>query len=88
MNIPHLHFLNATWTDSTDPNSVSVNVYRATVSGGPYTLIANVPMGVQFYQDTSALVGVQYFYVTTELDNGNPPNESTPTLEQIGFISG
>lgn len=79
---PRQYFLNLTWTDSVDPNAASVNVYRSTVSGGPYTKIANVAMGVQSYNDFAVVVGTLYFYVVTEVDNSN--NESGFSTEQSG----
>lgn len=80
---PRQYFLTLTWTDSTDPNSVSVNVYRSTVSGGPYTQIATgISMGTQLYNDFNVVVGTTYFYVVTEVDNLS--NESTFSVEQSG----
>lgn len=61
-----------TWTDSTDPNAASVNVYRALVSGGPYTLIqTGIPMGTQLYDDFNVQQATTYFYVTTEVDTSS-----------------
>lgn len=80
---PRQYFLTLTWTDSVDPNAVSVNVYRATVSGGPYTQIATgIPMGTQLYNDFNVVVGTAYFYVVTEVDNNS--NESAFSVEQSG----
>jgi|SRR5580692_5842127 fibronectin type 3 domain-containing protein len=79
---PRQYYLGLTWTDSTDPNAASVNVYRSTVSGGPYTLIANVGMGVQSYSDFNVVVGTTYFYVVTEVNNVGA--ESTFSTEQSG----
>jgi len=65
-----LDFIQLTWTDSTDPNAASVNVYRSLVSGGPYTILATgIPMGVQMYQDFAVTPRVTYYYVTTEVNN-------------------
>jgi len=81
---PRQYYLQLTWTDSTDPNSASVNVYRATVSGGPYTKIASgVPMGTQLYSDFAVTIGVDYFYVVTEVDNMG--GESAFSTEMSGI---
>jgi fibronectin type 3 domain-containing protein len=81
--LPRLYFLTLTWTDSIDPNSVSVNIYRSTVSGGPYTKIAGgIPMGTQIYNDLTVTPGIPYFYVVTEVDNG--ANESAFSVEMSG----
>jgi fibronectin type 3 domain-containing protein len=64
-----LDYLTVRWTDSVDPNAVSNNIYRSTVSGGFYVKIANVPNGVQVYNDYAVTPGVTYYYVLTEVDN-------------------
>lgn len=79
---PRVYYLRLLWTDSIDPNSASVNIYRGLVSGGPYTLINNVAMGVQLYDDFAVSPQTTYFYVVTELDNLN--NESPFSAEQMG----
>jgi hypothetical protein len=52
------------------------NIYRGTVSGGPYTAIGNVPAGTLTYSDTTGTGGVEYYYVITALDTASPPDES------------
>lgn len=69
---PRIYGIHLTWTDSTDPNAASVNVYRGTVSGGPYTQIqTGISMGVQAYDDLNVVGGVTYYYVTTEVNNSS-----------------
>lgn len=80
--LPRQYYLQLTWTDSTDPNAASVNVYRSTVSGGPYTLIANVLNGVQLYNDFNVTPEVTYYYVLTEVNNVGA--ESAQGLQQSG----
>lgn len=76
---PRIYYLQLTWTDSTDPNAVSNNIYRGTVSGGPYTKIANVANGIQVYNDFQVTPEIPYFYVMTEVDNTN--TESPNSVE-------
>jgi hypothetical protein len=76
------YYLQLTWTDSTDPNAASENIYRSLVSGGPYTKIANVPLGVQVYNDFNVTPLTKYFYVMTEVDNTN--TESAFSAETSG----
>jgi fibronectin type 3 domain-containing protein len=76
------YFLQLTWVDSTDPNAASNNIYRGTTSGGPYTLINNVPDGIQFYNDFAVNIGTTYFYVLTEVNNVGAESQFGP--EQSG----
>jgi fibronectin type 3 domain-containing protein len=51
---------------------VGYNVYRSTVSGGPYTLLTSTPVPGTTYTDNAVQAGVTYFYVVTAVDaNGN-----------------
>jgi hypothetical protein len=67
------HTVTLSWTASTTPN-VSYNVYRAATSGGTYTKIGSVGVGVLSYIDSTALAGETYFYVATAVDSSH--NES------------
>lgn len=49
------------WAASTDPETQSYNVYRGTISGGPYAPLANTP--TPGYADYTADVGQTYYYV-------------------------
>jgi hypothetical protein len=52
------------WTQSVTPGVTQNRIYRATVSGGPYGLIASV--GAQTsYTDTQVIGGTIYYYVVT-----------------------
>jgi Abnormal spindle-like microcephaly-assoc'd, ASPM-SPD-2-Hydin/Protein of unknown function (DUF1573) len=65
------HSVSLSWTASTS-TVVGYNVYRSTISGGPYTLITSSPVPGETYTDTSVQAGVTYFYVVTAVDsNGN-----------------
>lgn len=79
---PRTYYLQLTWVDSTDPNAASEKIYRATVSGGPYTLIANVGLGLQVYNDFGVVPQVPYFYVMTEVDSNGV--ESAFSVEATG----
>jgi uncharacterized repeat protein (TIGR03803 family) len=47
------------------------NVYRSTVSGGPYTLLGTTPTTLQTtYTDTGLVNGVTYYYVIVAVDVG------------------
>ena len=65
--------------------ATSYNVYRATVSGGPYAPIGTVAAPATAYSDTTIGVGTRYFYVVTAVNgcesvNSNEATASTCTL--------
>ena len=62
------------------------NVYRGTVSGGPYSKINSLADAGTSYTDSSVLSGTTYFYVTTSVDssgdesvNSNQVTAAIPT---------
>jgi hypothetical protein len=57
-----------TWTQSSSPNIASNKVYRATVNGGPYSLIASIPAATT-YQNTGLISGTTYYYVVTAVNS-------------------
>jgi hypothetical protein len=68
------HSVALSWTASTSPNVTGYNVYRSTVSGGPYTLVNSALIVGTSYTDTTVLAGQTYYYVATAMDSSN--NES------------
>jgi hypothetical protein len=62
---PHSVALN--WSPSTT-TGVTYNVYRGTVSGGPYGLLSSGLTSTK-YVDTSVQSGKMYYYVTTAADS-------------------
>jgi hypothetical protein len=60
-------FVSLAWTAGTSVVP-GYNVYRATASGGPYTRIASVISSTS-HADTTAALGIAYFYVVTSVDN-------------------
>jgi chitinase len=65
----HSITLNWTITQGQDP-AVGVNVWRGTVSGGPYTKLNATPIPITTftYSDTTGVGGTTYFYVATTVD--------------------
>jgi fibronectin type 3 domain-containing protein len=81
---PVTHSVTLSWTASTS-SVVGYNVYRSTVSGGPYTLLTGTPVAASPYTDSSSVqAGVTYYYVVTAVDsNGNESvfsNEASVTV--------
>ncbi len=58
------------WTASTSAVS-GYNVYRATVSAGPYTKINSALVTTTTSTDPTVLTGLTYFYVVTAVDSSN-----------------
>jgi acid phosphatase type 7 len=58
------------WTQSSSPNVVSNRVYRSTVNGGPYSLIATIP-ATSSYQNNGLTSGTTYYYRVTAVDSGS-----------------
>jgi len=77
------HTATGSWTASTSTVS-GYNVYRGTVSGGPYTKVNGSPIGALIYGDTTVLSGQTYFYVTTSVDASG--NESVFSNEGTAVI--
>jgi len=66
------HSVTLTWTASTSPNIAGYNIYKASVSGGPYAKINSTPINALTFIDTGVQAGQPYDYVVTAVDtNGN-----------------
>lgn len=61
------HTVNLAWTASAD--AVGYNIYRGTVSGGPYTMINTSLDGTTAYTDSTVVSGQTYYYVATAVDS-------------------
>jgi hypothetical protein len=60
------------WNPSTSPDITGYNVYRSTISGGPYSKINTGGLvGSTTYSDTSVAAGTAYYYVTTSVNSSN-----------------
>jgi len=77
------HTATGSWMASTSTVS-GYNVYRGTVSGGPYTKVNGLLIGALTYGDTTVLSGQTYFYVTTSVDASG--NESVFSNEATAVI--
>jgi fibronectin type 3 domain-containing protein len=61
------HAVSLSWTSSTSAGVVGYNLYRGTVSGGPYTQIVSRD-SAPTYSDNTVVGGQTYFYVVTSVD--------------------
>lgn len=80
---PVSHSARLNWTASTSV-VVGYNVYRAAVSGGPYSKLNASLVTAETYVDSSVLAGQTYFYVVTAVDSSGVEsvfsNEATATI--------
>ncbi|HYL62883.1 MAG TPA: choice-of-anchor D domain-containing protein [Candidatus Methylomirabilis sp.] len=80
---PVQHSVVLTWNASTSTVS-GYNVYRSTVSGGPYTKINSALLTVLTYTDSTVQSGTTYYYVATAVDSSG--NESVNSNEVSATI--
>ena len=79
---PAQHTVDLTWNASN--NVVGYNVYRGTVSGGPYAIINASLDGTTAYTDNTVVSGQTYYYVATAVDANS--NESGYSNEAQAVI--
>jgi HYDIN/CFA65/VesB family protein len=65
---PTVHIVDLSWTASTSAVA-GYNIYRGTVSGGPYTRINASLEPATLYTDSAVQAGQTYYYVTTAVDS-------------------
>ncbi len=77
------HSVTLNWGASTTP-SVTYNVYRGTVSGGPYSRINPSPVSGLSYVDTAVSAGQVLYYVVTAVSSTN--GESAYSNQAVATI--
>jgi hypothetical protein len=65
---PVNHSVNLDWTPGSSPFA-GFNVYRGSLSGGPYTRVNTALISTTTFLDTSVVSGLTYHYVATEVDS-------------------
>jgi hypothetical protein len=65
---PVQHSVSLSWVASTSQTVVGYNIYRGSVSGGPYTVLNSTPNSGLTYTDMTVLAGQTYYYVVTAVD--------------------
>lgn len=75
--------LDVSWTVSLEPDLDHYNVYRSTVSGGPYSLVASPT--TNSYSDTGLTAMTTYYYIVTAEDKAG--NEGIHSPEASGKTS-
>jgi fibronectin type 3 domain-containing protein len=72
------HSVSISWQASSSPQVGFYNVYRSSVSGGPYSRVGWRVSGTSF-TDTAVQPGTTYYYVVTSVTTSNV--ESTKSSE-------
>ena len=78
------HSVTLSWAASSSTGVVGYNVYRSTVSGGPYSRMTSAPDGSLSYTDTAVTAGNSYFYVVTAVEGNGL--ESTYSNQAMAVI--
>ena len=65
---PVPHSVNLSWAASSTTGVVGYNVYRGSVSGGPYAQVSSNDAGLT-YTDSGVSAGQTYYYVVTTVDS-------------------
>jgi hypothetical protein len=61
------HVVQLNWAASASASTVGYNVYRSTVSGGPYVKMVSAPVNGTSYSDQTVKAEVEYYYVVTAI---------------------
>jgi len=64
------HSVLLNWTASTSPSITGYNIYRGTISGGPYSKIFSMDQNTD-YTDSTVANGTTYYYITTAVDSNS-----------------
>jgi hypothetical protein len=64
------HSVSLSWNASTS-TVIGYNIYRTTVSGGPYTKLNVTPMATTSYTDSTVQSGTGYDYAVTSVETNN-----------------
>ncbi len=79
---PTQHAVDLAWTASAD--AVGYNIYRGTVTGGPYTIINTALDGTTAYTDSTVVSGQTYYYVATAVNSES--EESGYSMQVTAFV--
>ena len=75
---PLAHSVDVTWDPSTSATLQGYNVYRSTVSGGPYSKLSpTLATSTLLFTDTTPVSGKQYFYVVTSVDTSGAESSAS-----------
>ncbi|HTC64554.1 MAG TPA: immunoglobulin domain-containing protein [Candidatus Saccharimonadales bacterium] len=76
------HSVTLTWTASTS-TVTGYNVYRSSVSGGPYTKMNSTIIAATSYVDSTVISGQTYFYVVTSVNSSNVESANSAEVSAV-----
>ncbi len=77
------HSVNLTWIASNSPGVLGYNVYRGTISGGPYVEITSSPVSGTSYTDSTVSAGGTYYYVAAAVTQSGDSGYSDQATAQV-----
>jgi hypothetical protein len=83
-NEAFVHYVLLSWTASASSDVVGYNVYRGSMSGGPYTIVNPSLVAGTTFTDSTVAAGQTYYYVCTAVDSSN--NQSTYSDEAAATV--
>ena len=72
------------WAASSSSDVIGYNIYRGTISGGPYTKLTASPLSSVTDTDSTVSSGTTYYYVVTAVDSSN--NESADSNQAVASV--
>jgi fibronectin type 3 domain-containing protein len=76
------HSVSLNWDPSSSANVSSYNVYRATTSGGPYSMLQTGLVSTSF-TDSNVQPGAVYYYVTTAVDTSQAESVHSNEVQAV-----
>jgi hypothetical protein len=77
------HTVVLTWTASVATDVVGYNIYRSTVTGGPYSILDSAPVAADAYTDSTVHSGQTYFYVVRAVSNTGTESVNSSEVQAI-----
>jgi ASPM-SPD-2-Hydin domain-containing protein/centrosomal CEP192-like protein len=77
------HNVDLSWNASTSSSVSGYNVYRGTVSGGPYAKINSALDYALSYSDSTVKSGQTYYYVTTAVDSSGVESSYSTQVQAV-----